>query len=150
MENNVVKIVISSVIIFIVFLYGFNARAMSVEKIIALTNEERAKNNLPPLIERKRLDNSARAKADDCIKYNYFAHTSPDGVDPWFFFDTYGYGRFIYAGENLAYVFPTEKAVVRAWMNSPEHRKNILNKKYTDIGVGINGGVIVQHLGTER
>ena len=40
-------------------------------------------------------------------------------------------------GENVAYGFDSPKANVRAWMNSPGHRKNILNRKYTRLGIGV-------------
>ena len=39
-------------------------------------------------------------------------------------------------GENVAYGQPTPDAVMRDWMNSPGHRRNILSPSYTEIGVG--------------
>jgi len=43
-------------------------------------------------------------------------------------------------GENLAIDFASSEGVVRAWMNSPEHRANLLENSYADIGVGIAEG----------
>lgn len=40
-------------------------------------------------------------------------------------------------GENIAYGYPTAGAVVKAWMNSPGHRANILNRRFTKIGLGL-------------
>jgi uncharacterized protein YkwD len=40
-------------------------------------------------------------------------------------------------GENVAYGQKDPADVMRAWMNSPGHRANILNAKYTEIGVGV-------------
>jgi uncharacterized protein YkwD len=39
-------------------------------------------------------------------------------------------------GENVAYGQPTPDAVMRDWMNSPGHRRNILSPSYSEIGVG--------------
>ncbi|MBI4101680.1 MAG: hypothetical protein HY443_01810, partial [Candidatus Nealsonbacteria bacterium] len=65
----------------------------------------------------------------------YFSHVSPQGQNPWYWLDQVGYS-FSYAGENLAVSFFESKDAVNAWMASPGHRKNILNGKFTEIGVG--------------
>ncbi|MNR50485.1 Cysteine-rich secretory protein family protein [compost metagenome] len=51
---------------------------------------------------------------------------------------------FRYAGENIAKGQRTPEEVVKDWMNSPGHRKNILNPHYTMIGVGYFSGLWVQ------
>ncbi len=40
-------------------------------------------------------------------------------------------------GENIAVGYPTAAAVMKGWMNSSGHRKNILNKSFTRIGLGL-------------
>src|ERR1035437_7875431 len=55
--------------------------------LTVLTNDERAQNGAPPLVENKLLDQAAQAKADDMVKNGYFAHTSPEGKNPWYWFD---------------------------------------------------------------
>jgi len=39
-------------------------------------------------------------------------------------------------GENVAFGYPSGKAVTAAWMNSPRHRQNLLNPRHRLIGVG--------------
>ena len=106
----------------------------------SLTNEQRLQNDLPPLTENSLLDRAAQMKADDMAKNSYFAHTSPTGVTPWYWFDQVGY-RYQYAGENLAVNFFESEDVANAWMNSPTHRANIVKKNYTEIGIGVANGV---------
>ena len=66
----------------------------------------------------------------------YWSHDTPDGQTPWSFMIAAGYD-YQTAGENLAYGFDTSADVMTAWMNSPDHRANILNSTYHDIGIGI-------------
>jgi len=110
-------------------------------KIIAETNLQRQQNgNLPPLIENTRLDEAAAAKANDMFLNQYFEHSSPSGIDPGKLVQNHGYD-YIVAGENLILGnFSSEKEVVQDWMNSPGHRANILNNRYTEIGVAIIKG----------
>lgn len=108
-------------------------------QIIEDTNRERAKNNLPPLVENLALSNAARLKAQNMFAENYWAHFSPSGKDPWGFMLSSGY-KFSFAGENLARNFSNANDVVVAWMNSPSHRENIVNSKYQDIGVAVVEG----------
>ena len=42
-----------------------------------------------------------------------------------------------YAGENLAMNFYNATEAFNAWMNSPLHRENILNKNYTETGIAV-------------
>ena len=74
----------------------------------------------------------------------YFAHTSPDGHDPWYWFTREGYA-YTYAGENLAVDFTDSAIVEEAWMNSPEHRANLLNGNYTEVGIAIAEGTFEGH-----
>ena len=62
------------------------------------------------------------------------------------------------AGENLAKDFYDTEGLLKAWMNSPTHRENIINPKYQEIGIGVVNGIlggvkttlVVQHFGTPR
>jgi len=110
-------------------------------KIIAETNLQRQENgNLPALKENANLDKAAAAKANDMFLNHYFEHVSPTGVDPGKLVQGYGYD-YIVAGENLILGnFSSEKEVVQDWMNSPGHRANILNNRYTEVGVAIIKG----------
>lgn len=104
-----------------------------------LTNIDRAQNGLSPLLVNITLQDAARRKANDMAQKSYFAHNSPDGKTPWYWFREAGY-RFTTAGENLAVQFSDSIDVERAWMNSPGHRANILNGKFTEIGIAAAKG----------
>lgn len=112
--------------------------------IVDLTNEERAEASVRGLKRNSVLDEAAKRKAEDMAAKEYFAHYSPDGIAPWHWFDTVGY-NFIHAGENLAVHFTDSEEVIEGWMNSPGHRANILDGKYTEIGVGTARGEFNGH-----
>lgn len=107
--------------------------------IVDLTNEERTTEHIGTLVRNPLLDSAAQLKADDMAKNEYFAHYSPAGISPWYWFDKVAY-NFVGAGENLAVHFTDSDEVVKAWMNSPGHRANILNGSFTEIGIGTAKG----------
>ena len=111
------------------------------QKIIELTNIERAKLGLSPVTENQTLSRAAEAKAANMFEENYWAHFAPSGKSPWDFMTRAGY-RFAFAGENLAKNFSNSDDVVVAWMNSPSHRENIINGKYQDIGIAVEDGIL--------
>ena len=106
----------------------------------ALTNQERGEQSLPQLIENPVLSRVAQLKAEDMAAKSYFAHTSPEGRTPWYWFNLVGY-QYDYAGENLAVNFTDSQDVTEAWINSPGHRANIVAGVYTEMGTGIATGV---------
>ena len=124
--------------------------------IVDLTNEERTDLAVGPLVRSSTLDAAAKQKAEHMAKNQYFAHYSPDGVSPWYWFDQVGY-NYLHAGENLAIHFSDSGEVIEAWMNSPSHRANIANGNYQEIGVGTARGTyegfdtiyVVQLFGTK-
>ncbi len=133
--------------------------ALTVKGVIGETNmNRRTVSGLPDLIENERLNNSAQKKVEDMFNKQYFEHVSPSGVGVSDLADEQGY-EFIIIGENLALGnFKNDEAVVTAWMNSPGHRANILNTKYTEIGVAVQKGTFegkevwlaVQHFGLPK
>ena len=110
-----------------------------VNALIDGTNQARTTDGLTSLRESGLLDVAAEEKANDMVANNYFAHTSPSGVTPWYWFWNAGY-NFSAAGENLAVNFADSSDVTSAWMNSPEHRANILNPEYSEIGMATAQG----------
>lgn len=114
---------------------------ITVEQVIELTNLERQKLGLTPLSENSELDQAAAKKAQNMFSENYWAHFAPSGKTPWDFITGSGY-RFSFAGENLAKNFQKSDDVVKAWMNSPTHKENLLNSKYRDIGIAVEDGVL--------
>ncbi|MBX9765178.1 hypothetical protein K2X83_00890, partial [Patescibacteria group bacterium] len=107
--------------------------------VVELTNIDRAQNELLSLKVNPVLERAAQLKANDMAAKGYFAHNSPEGLTPWHWFKAAGY-NFVYAGENLAVRFYDSVDVVKAWMDSPGHRANILNSHFTEIGIGIAEG----------
>lgn len=128
---------------------------ITAKKVFDQTNNERQKNGLPTLKYNSLLSESATKKAQDMFDNNYWAHTSPKGTTPWSFFKDVGY-KYSVAGENLARDFYDTESLIKAWMNSPTHKENIINSKYQEIGIGVVNGVlggvkttlVVQHFGT--
>lgn len=128
--------------------------AVIASVMVDQTNDERTKAGLPELELDPVLVASAQLKANDMAENSYFAHTSPSGVSPWFWFTQAGY-KFNYAGENLAVNFKDSAAVTKAWMNSPTHRANIENANFSEIGIATAVGrykgkrttFVTQHFG---
>lgn len=121
-----------------------NVAAVVSSVLTGLANQDRAQNGLAALTVNPLLTAAAQDKANDMAAKGYFAHVSPQGVDPWHWFGVAGYS-FTYAGENLAVDFSDSGDVNTAWMNSPEHRKNILDPHYTEIGIATAEGMYQGH-----
>ncbi len=162
--RGVTLIIISFVAIFLLgvsygryFFLHKTVLGQSVESsvLIDLTNETRLKYGATPLLKNYKLEQASLLKANDMVENQYFSHNSPSGVSPWYWIKKAGY-NFIYAGENLAIDFVQSKDVEDAWLESPSHRANILNDKFTDVGIstklgkfnGQNTIFVVQMFGT--
>jgi cell division septation protein DedD len=109
---------------------------ITVDGLYADTNQQRTANSESVLNLNSQLNSAAQAKANDMVARDYWSHTTPDGQQPWTFITAAGY-TYTAAGENLAYGFDSSDAVITGWMNSAEHRANILGTSYKDVGFGI-------------
>jgi uncharacterized protein YkwD len=118
------------------------------QKVLELTNIERAKQGLAPLKGNKELNYAADKYAELMSDKNYFSHTGPDGSSPWDRMKKVGFDAQT-MGENIAAGQRTPEEVVEAWMNSPGHRANILNRNYTQLGVGFDDNYWVQNFGSD-
>jgi len=107
--------------------------------LVDLTNVDRTANHLEGLTVNSVLEKAAQMKADDMAAKGYFAHNSPEGKTPWYWFKQAGY-NYSFAGENLAVYFSDSAELEKAWMNSPTHRANILNSYYTEVGIAMARG----------
>ncbi|KAB2338157.1 sporulation protein [Cytobacillus depressus] len=105
------------------------------QKVVELTNQQRAKYGVPALQLDVNLSKVARAKSLDMKTKGYFDHNSPTYGSPFDMMKQFGI-TYSSAGENIAMGQRTPEEVVNAWMNSDGHRKNILNPSFTHIGVG--------------
>lgn len=112
------------------------ATDMSVQSLLDDTNTQRTQNGEGTLSINAELNTAAQNKANDMAARDYWSHNTPDGQTPWTFITAAGY-NYQYAGENLAYGFDTAADTITGWMNSSEHRANILNINYHDVGFGV-------------
>nr|WP_183251929.1 SafA/ExsA family spore coat assembly protein [Anoxybacillus tepidamans] len=117
-------------------------------EVVRLTNQQRAKYGLPPLQIDWQLARVARYKSADMRNKNYFSHQSPTYGSPFTMIKNFGIS-YRTAAENIAAGQQTPQEVINAWMNSPGHRANILNKDFTHIGVGYAKGGSYGHYWTQ-
>lgn len=108
--------------------------------LVSLTNQDRIAASIPELKVNSTLERAAQMKADHMAKLGYFAHNTPDGKTPWYWFKEAGY-NYKYAGENLAVNFEDSEEVQTAWKNSRGHFLNIINPKFTEIGIATSTGI---------
>ena len=99
-------------------------------EVLRLVNLERARFGASPLKMADDLTASALVRARE-LPYK-FSHTRPNGSKC---FTAMPQTRGHILGENLAGGQTTPQKVVEAWMDSPTHRANILNKNFRELGV---------------
>lgn len=102
-------------------------------RITELVNEHRKAAGLKPVKYSAKLSEAAQVRAVEIEKS--FSHTRPDGRYFSTVFAEHGIS-YRYSGENIAWGQKSPEEVVTAWMNSPGHRANIMNKNFTELGVG--------------
>jgi Ca2+-binding RTX toxin-like protein len=106
------------------------------QKLLSLVNQERAKISLKALTLSEKLDQAADKYANRMATGDFFSHTDPqNGSSVAIRVTNEGY-KWTAVGENIAAGYTTPEAVFQGWMNSTGHRANILNSKYTHIGLG--------------
>lgn len=108
----------------------------SSASLLRATNQQRSGQQLNSLQLNAQLSSAAQAKANDMAARNYWAHDTPEGQPPAAFVTSAGYSYQV-IGENLAYGFSGAKEAVAGWMNSPEHKANMLDSRYQDVGFGL-------------
>ncbi|MCG8485561.1 MAG: CAP domain-containing protein, partial [Clostridia bacterium] len=106
------------------------------QEVVRLVNVERINADLEPLNHNVDLSSVARTKSQDMVDNSYFSHTSPTYGSPFDMMKSFGI-NYSYAGENIAMGQATPEAVVKSWMNSDGHKRNILSANFTDLGVGL-------------
>ena len=116
-----------------------SAELTRAEAVLKLVNAERKKAGLQPLTLSEKLTNIAYTKAKDMAEKNYFSHQSPTYGSPFDMLKQFGVS-FSAAGENIAAGQRSAEEVMDSWMNSSGHKANILNKNYTQLGVGFYRG----------
>lgn len=119
--------------------------AAQARVMVCLVNGERTERGLAPLVVHPRLARSSAAKNAAMLRTGDFSHT-PGGMDFTTTFRRAGYsGGGV--GENIAWgngALGTPAAIHRAWMASPPHRRNVLGRNWTEVGVAVRRGVRFQ------
>ena len=111
-----------------------------VHAMLDAVNAERAKHQLAPLRLDPALADLADFYACRLVEGGFFDHEDPfDGSTVDGRAANFGYA-FLKIGENLAAGQRTIDEVMAAWMASPEHRSNILDPAFMDIGIGVKLG----------
>lgn len=125
--------------------YSGTAVSVEVQQVLKETNAYRAKNGLAPLSLHQKLSQVAQQKSTDMAKNRYFSHTSPTLGSPFDQMKAAGISC-RRAAEIIAMGQRSASEVVDAWMKSPGHRANILDRNLTHIGIGYdaNGRYWVQ------
>jgi uncharacterized protein YkwD len=110
---------------------------------LCLLNNERSAAGLAPLAEQEQLTKASVGFSAQMVEQRFFAHVGADGVELTERLTAVGYlgrpGAWM-VGENIAWgesYLATPQNIVRAWMNSPPHRANVLNGEFEEIGLGI-------------
>lgn len=114
-------------------------------QVVELTNAERALAGCGALSVDPRISAAAQGHSEDMAAYGYFAHDSRDGRDFADRITATGYPA--PGAENIAQGQPDAATVVQAWMESPGHRRNILDCSLSTIGVGLADGYWTQNFG---
>lgn len=123
--------------------------AKTVKTILCLLNKERSQRGLAPLRADARLAKAARRHSNDMVQRRFFDHTAPGDVTFVERIERQRYtagSRGWSVGENIAWgtgSLATPAQIVRSWMRSPGHRKNILSPQFREIGIGVARGVPV-------
>jgi hypothetical protein len=108
--------------------------------VFLYTNVERRNALLLEFSSSPGLDAVAAGRVSDMFSKQYFEHEYPGGKTASDLAETGGY-EYISIGENIAMGdFEDDQDLVNAWMNSPGHRANILNKSFSELGVAVGKG----------
>ncbi|MCJ0869704.1 CAP domain-containing protein [Streptomyces sp. AP-93] len=105
-------------------------------EVLALVNKERAAVGCPVLTVNAKLTKAAQDHSEDMAAHSNMSHTGSDGSDPGQRITRAGYEWRTYA-ENVAYGYDTAARVMDGWMNSPGHKRNILDCNVKEIGIGL-------------
>jgi uncharacterized protein YkwD len=108
--------------------------------VLSDLNKIRAQHGLQPVKISARLTASAAQHSKEMGADGYFEHNSHDGTSFWKRIGRwYGSSGYSYwsVGENLLWSSPQvdPAGAMQLWMNSPEHRANILNARWREIGI---------------
>jgi len=113
------------------------------KQTFVLHNSERRDRKINALCVHPDLQRAARAHSKDMIRHDYFSHnTKGRGESACERIKRYGY-PYSLCGENIAYgsgLYGEPDNIMDPWMKSDGHRRNILNGKFREVGIGTHTG----------
>lgn len=109
------------------------ANAKQLDDLLNVTREH---HGLPPVEMNESLENTAKMHSEDMKVQNFLSHESPKNGDlkKRLQAQSIDYSD---ANENLATAYFDAIEAMQGWTNSPEHRKVLLNEKYSQVGSGV-------------
>lgn len=130
---------------------------VSASVLVAKANESRITADMTPLAVNTKLEAAAQAKLADMVAKQYFGHRDAEGRGVWGTIKATSY-QYRHAGENLAKGWKSSDELQAAWMASPTHCANIMDPRYTDIGIataeveieGVKQNLTVELFGTTK
>jgi hypothetical protein len=139
---NLKKFLVIAILVLVAILGVSDANAQtptSIGDIATRINRERIARGLTPYAVNAQLTQAAQAHANDIASSGKFGHTGTDGSTVFDRVARTGYGAYSWGrrlGENWAW-YPSAERAMTFWMDSPDHRNNILHALYREIGIGI-------------
>ncbi len=136
---------------------GAKIRSVNKSLMLQLVNEVRRKGcqcgdtyyyPAPELTWNTKLEAAALSHSSNMQESNFFSHRAPDGSNGGVRIERAGYIWKAY-GENIAAGYTSERAVLKGWLESPGHCKNLLNKRYREMGVARVGTYWTQEFGAQ-
>jgi len=110
------------------------------DQVLQLINLERAALELPPVAVDPALEQMAADYACRMVGEGFFAHRDPEtGSGPGERAVAANYAGYT-VGENLAAGHRTAAAVMKVWMESPAHRRIILDRNWKEVGIAVRTG----------
>lgn len=129
-------------------LVGRESSSKVRDRVLQLVNDARAMGRrcgsdvysaAAPLKESKTLRKAAQQHADDMARRDYFDHQGKDGRQPRDRVLAAGY-RYRMTAENIAFAPTSAEEVVKGWLASPGHCANIMERRFSELGVGVATG----------
>ncbi len=127
----------------------------AVDAVVCLVNRERAKRRKAPVRVSRLLARAAKGHSSDMVRRRYFSHVSANGRTMRQRIARTGYmrkRRSCRTGETIAWGtsdLGSPASLVESFMNSPQHKRILLDRRFRDIGVGLVRGVPVDGWGTD-
>jgi uncharacterized protein YkwD len=103
-------------------------------------NLARDRHRLRPVASNPLLDAAAQLYAEEMLRRGFYSHMSPERKTPGDRATAVGYGGFTFLAENIAKGLFEPDEVVERWLDSRDHRDNILHREATETGLGVAFG----------